>query len=46
MENTVGSNAWFCSSINPQSTEPRNLYFQPLEVVYRYRDPQLQVTKN
>ena len=27
-------------------TEPRNLNFHPLEVVSRYRDPQLQVAKN
>ena len=32
--------------INPQSSEIRNLNFQSLEVVSRYRDPQLQVTKN
>ena len=32
--------------INPWSTEPRNLNFQPLEVVSRYRDPQLHVTEN
>ena len=31
---------------NPKSTELFNLNFQPLEVVSRYRDPQLQVTKN
>ena len=30
----------------PQSTEQRNLNFQPLEVVSRYCDPQLQVTEN
>ena len=29
-----------------KSTELRNLNFQPLEVVSRYRDPQLQVTEN
>ena len=34
------------SLFNPWSTEQRNLNFQPLEVVHRYRDPQLQVTKN
>ena len=32
--------------INPQSTQLRNLNFQSLEVVSRYRDPQLQVTEN
>ena len=31
---------------NPQSTELRKLNFQPLEVVSRYRDQQLRVTKN
>ena len=31
---------------NPQSTELFNLNFQSLEVVSRYRDPQLQVTEN
>ena len=32
--------------LNPWSTKRRNLHFQPLEVVSRYRDPQLQVTEN
>ena len=32
--------------VNLQSTEPRNLNFQPPEIVSRYRDTQLQVTKN
>ena len=32
--------------VKPQSPELRNFYFQPLEVVSRYRDPQLQVTGN
>ena len=32
--------------LNPWSTELRNLNFQSLEVVFRYRDPQLQVTEN
>ena len=31
---------------NPKSTELRNINFQPLEVVSRYRNPQLQVTEN
>ena len=30
---------------NPESSELINLNFQPLEVVSRYRDPQLQFTK-
>ena len=31
--------------INPQSAKLNNLNFQPLEVVSRYRDPQLQVVE-
>ena len=34
------------SAINPYHTKLVNLYFQPLEVVFRYRDPQLQVAEN
>ena len=30
------------NEVNCQSTELRNLNFQPPEVVSRYRDPQLQ----
>ena len=39
---------WNCHifHINPWSTEIRNLNFQSLAVVSRYRDPQLQVTEN
>ena len=33
-------------TLNPLSTRLRNLNFQPLEVVSRYRDPQLQMTEN
>ena len=33
-------------TVNPWSTELRNLNFQPLEVVSRCRDPQLQGTEN
>ena len=32
--------------VNPWSTEIFNLNFKSLEVVSRYRDPQLQVTEN
>ena len=32
--------------VSPQITELINLNFQSLEVVSRYRDPQLQVTEN
>ena len=34
------------TKLNPQITEPFNLNFQSLELVSRYRDPQLQVTEN
>ena len=33
-------------AINPQSDKLNNLIFHPLEVVSRYRDPQLQVGEN
>ena len=33
-------------AINPKSDKSNNLNFQPLEVVSRYRDPQLQVAEN
>ena len=33
-------------SINPQSGKLNNLNFRPLEVVSRYREPQLQVDEN
>ena len=32
--------------INPYNTELLNLNFHSLEVVSRYRDPQVQVTEN
>ena len=32
--------------INPYPAKLNNLNFQPLEVVSRYRDPQLQVAEN
>ena len=34
------------SIINPKSDKLNNLNFHPLEVVSRYRDPQLQVDEN
>ena len=33
-------------SVNPCSVTKNNLNFHPLEVVSRYRDPQLQVGEN
>ena len=32
--------------VNPESAELKKLIFHPLEVVSRYRDPQLQVAEN
>ena len=34
------------ATLNPCPAKLNNLNFQPLEVVSRYRDPQLQVTEN
>ena len=34
------------TSINPPPAKLNNLKFHPLEVVSRYRDPQLQVAEN
>ena len=34
------------SRVNPLTTKLFNLYFHPLEVVSRWRDPQLQVSEN
>ena len=36
----------YYADLNPKSTELNNLNFHPLEVVSRYRDPQLQVGEN
>ena len=36
----------FLIIINPSSAKLNNLNFHPLEVVCRYRDPQLQVGEN
>ena len=36
----------YVSLVNPCPAKLNNLNFHPLEVVYRYRDPQLQVAKN
>ena len=36
---------WLREHLNPWSTKKFNLNFQSLEVVSRYRDPQLQVTE-
>ena len=33
-------------TINPYPAKVNNFNFQPLEVVSRYRDPQLQVAEN
>ena len=36
----------FSSALNPYNSELTNLHLQSIEVVSRYRDPQLQVTEN
>ena len=36
----------YSNQINPYPAKLNNLNFQPLEVVPRYRDPQLQVAEN
>ena len=40
------TNETYKTHINPQITEVLDLNFQSLEVVSRYRETQLQVTKN
>ena len=42
----IANIASFEVDVNPSSTDLFNLNFQSLEVVSRYRDTQLQVTKN
>ena len=42
----VGIFSWANLAINPLTAKLFNLNFHPLEVVSRWRDPQLQVSKN
>ena len=43
---TQGALILFTICVNPYPVKLNNLNFQPLEVVCRYRDPQLQAAEN
>ena len=45
-DNLASSEYETASYVNPYSAKVIYLYFQPLEVVSRYRDPQHQVVEN